>query len=218
MLETLRRPLQLHVLAVGSATAVILVAAYCAAYTWLAGRPEAFLESLYWSLANVYPWLLAIEGGKRARGSAAFGAVLIAAASASLGLGYLLGVNGGGVAFELSRRVPSLILAIAGVMLQRSQIGVARESCSSIPLIPGQIDWVRAAGNYIELRAGDRTVIHRSSISAAERDLSRHGFIRIHRSILLRRDHIARVRPRDVVLHDGTHLPIGKRYRASLTS
>ena len=34
----------------------------------------------------------------------------------------------------------------------------------------------------------------------------------------VRRDRIARVRRQDVVLHDGTHLPIGKRYRAALAA
>ena len=75
---------------------------------------------------------------------------------------------------------------------------------------------MQAAGNYVELRANGQTVVHRSSIGAAERDLGRHGFIRIHRSTLVRRDRIARVRPHDVILTDGTHLKVGKRYRATL--
>jgi DNA-binding LytR/AlgR family response regulator len=76
---------------------------------------------------------------------------------------------------------------------------------------------VQAAGNYIELRVGDRTVVHRASISAAERDLVDHGFVRIHRSTLVRRDRIARIRPEDVVLTDGTHLKVGKRFRSQLS-
>ena len=83
---------------------------------------------------------------------------------------------------------------------------------------PAQIDWVRAAGNYVELRSHGHTIVHRSSIAAVERDLADHGFVRIHRSILVRRDRIARIRPQDVVLVDGTQLKIGKRYRSDLAA
>jgi DNA-binding LytR/AlgR family response regulator len=114
------------------------------------------------------------------------------------------------------RRVPGLIASAGAVALLRSPVGRTEAQTGEIPLLPRQIDWVRAAGNYIELRAAGRTIVHRSSISAAERDLAEHGFVRIHRSTLVRRDRIARVRPQDVVLTDGTHLKVGKRYRATL--
>jgi DNA-binding LytR/AlgR family response regulator len=60
--------------------------------------------------------------------------------------------------------------------------------------------------------------VQRASIGSVERELATHGFVRIHRSTLVRRDRIARIRPHDVVLHDGTHLPVGKRYRAALAA
>jgi DNA-binding LytR/AlgR family response regulator len=77
---------------------------------------------------------------------------------------------------------------------------------------------VKAAGNYVELRSAGRTIVQRASISSIERKLEPHGFVRIHRSMLVRRDRIATVRPQDVVLLDGTHLKLGKRYRAHLDS
>lgn len=205
-------------LAGGTAAAAVLVAAYCVTYTWLTGRAETFNQSLAWSLANICPWLLAIESAKRVRKSLEFLAVFLAATMASVALGYLLGASSGNLPFELARRAPTLVLSAGCAALLRADIAFARHSSSKIPVDPQQIDWVRAAGNYIELRVGERTVIHRGSISAAARDLSRYGFIRIHRSILVRRDGIARVRPQDLILRDGTHLPIGKRYRASITS
>ncbi len=85
-----------------------------------------------------------------------------------------------------------------------------------LPLCPSQVDWVSAAGNYVELRSGGRAVLHRAPISHVQAELERHGFVRIHRSILVRRERIARVRPNDVILHDGTCLKTGKRYRSSL--
>ncbi|WP_310468661.1 LytTR family DNA-binding domain-containing protein [Sphingomonas sp.] len=216
MLEVLRRPLsssQLAALVAGVGTAVAL---YCLAYTALAGRPESLLGALAWAAANICPWLLAIEAGKRSPDWRGAGIALAAAGAASLLLGYALGSSNAGLLFEALRRLPALAASTAAVALLRSRVGAGAETGQEIPLLPRQIDWVRAAGNYIELRAGQRTIVHRGSIGAAERDLALHGFVRIHRSTLVRRDTIARVRPQDVVLRDGTHLKVGKRYRAAL--
>jgi DNA-binding LytR/AlgR family response regulator len=75
---------------------------------------------------------------------------------------------------------------------------------------------VSAAGNYVELRGSGRTVLHRAPLSHVQAELERHGFVRIHRSILVRRERIARVRRNDVILTDGTSLKTGKRYRSTL--
>lgn len=218
MLKALRRPLTHTQLAALVAGVAIAVALYCLAYTALAGRPESLRAALAWAAANICPWLLAIEAGKRSSDWRGAALALAIAGAASLLLGYALGPSSAGLAFEALRRVPALAASTAAIALLRSRVGAGAETAQNIPLLPRQIDWVRAAGNYIELRAGQRTIVHRGSIGAAERDLALHGFVRIHRSTLVRRDTIARVRPQDVVLHDGTHLKIGKRYRAALAA
>lgn len=216
MLNALRRPVPSHLLAAGVAAAAVLVALYCVGYTWLAGRPETFAEAFGWALVNVCPWLIGLEAAKRAPHWPAALLALLAALTGSVLLGLILGMGAESLGFELWRRVPWLVVVAGVVMLLRSGFGQSHRPTAEIPLLPRQIDWVRAAGNYIELRAGGRTVVHRSSIGAAERHLAHHGFVRIHRSTLVRRDRIARVRPQDVILLDGTHLPVGKRYRAAL--
>ena len=218
MLDSLRRPLSLPTLFAGIGAGALIVAIYCVGYTTLAGRPESFGEALGWAVANVIPWLVAIEAGKRARDWTFVSLVLAAALIASLCFGYLLAVSSDPVAFEAWRRAPALAATAGLVALLRSEIGRREKNGGEIPLLPRQIDWVQAAGNYVELRASGQTVVHRSSISAAERDLAHHGFVRIHRSTLVRKDRIARVRPHDVILTDGTHLKVGKRYRATLNS
>jgi hypothetical protein len=216
MIDALRRPLTLPALTAAVVAAALAVAVYCITYTTLAGQPESFVEAVAWAVINVCPWLLAIEAGKRASSWFEAGGILVAAFISSLALGYMLDVSGQPFDFEAVRRVPGLIVSAGALALLRSSIGRATTQTAEIPLLPCQIEWVRAAGNYIELRSSGRTVVHRSSISAAERDLAQHGFVRIHRSTLVRRDRIARVRPQDVVLVDGTHLKLGKRYRATL--
>ena len=215
MLEALRRPLSWPHLAGGVIAATLVVALYCLAYTALAGRPETLAESLAWAVANVSPWLVAIEAAQRAPAWPQAAVTLAIALIASLALGYLLAVSHDTLGFEIIRRAPALAASAALVALIRSGLG-HRRSAADLPLLPRQIDWVRAAGNYVELRADGRTVVHRSSIGAAEQALAGHGFVRIHRSTLVRRDRIARVRPQDVILRDGTHLKVGNRYRAAL--
>jgi len=218
MLDTLRRPLPLPTLIAGVVAGALIVALYCVGYTTLAGRPESFGEALGWAVANVIPWLLAIETGKRAPDWNGTSLILAAALIGSVALGYLLAVSADPMAFEAWRRAPALAATVVLVAVLRSEVGRREKNGGEIPLLPRQIDWVQAAGNYVELRASGQTIVHRSSIGAAERDLAHHGFVRIHRSTLVQRDRIARVRPHDVILTDGTHLKIGKRYRATLNS
>jgi hypothetical protein len=143
-------------------------------------------------------------------------AVIAFALLASVSLGYVLHVSGGPAGFELVRRIPAVAIVVLLIGLVRSGIGRTDRASRDFPLLPTQIEWVRAAGNYVELRANGRTVVHRGSIAATERALAEYGFVRIHRSTLVRRDRIARVRPNDLILSDGTNLKIGKRFRATL--
>ena len=219
MLALLRDPVPPGRLALISAGVATAVALYCLGYTALAGRPETLGQSFGWAIVNVLPWVPALEFAKRAKRWAGVVAALAAGLLASLLLGFALGDSGGSLWFETWRRVPAFVavsaLALALRWNSRRAIQAANDP---LPLLPRQIEWVQAAGNYVELRAGGRTIVHRSSISAAERDLAEHGFVRIHRSTLVRRDRIARVRPQDVVLVDGTQLKIGKRYRADVAA
>ncbi len=48
--------------------------------------------------------------------------------------------------------------------------------------------WVKAAGNYVELRLAERVVLHRVTLTHLERRLDPARFIRVHRSALVRRD------------------------------
>jgi LytTr DNA-binding domain len=217
MLDALHQPLRPVQVA---ATAVALVAAviiYCLAYTALAGRSESPLQAAAWALVNVLPWLAAFELGKRASSFRGKAFALAAALILSLGLGLALLPRSAELPFELVRRLPGLLLtASLMALVARRQHRAAAGEPQALPLAPAQLDWVAAAGNYVELHAGGRTLLHRAPLSRVEAQLSRHGFVRVHRSTLVRRDRIARVRPLDVILHDGTSLRTGSRYRAAL--
>jgi DNA-binding LytR/AlgR family response regulator len=215
VLAMIRKPLPLSRLALLSAGAAACVALYCVLYTALAGRPETAAQAFAWATANILPWVVALEGAKRARTLIAVAAALAGGLALSMALEVVL-FDASHLLLDAWRRVPALLL-VGGIAAALRWAGPPQGAAASeLPLLPRQIEWVRAAGNYVELRAKGRGIIHRASLSAVQRQLADHGFIRVHRSLLVRRDCIARVRPTDLILLDGTHLKTGKRYRAGL--
>jgi hypothetical protein len=88
-----------------------------------------------------------------------------------------------------------------------------------IPL--AEIEQVTAAGNYVELAWRGRTLLHRATLAALEAELGAHGFVRIHRSRLVRRAAIRRIETRqsgdfEVELASGGRAKGSRRYRAGL--
>jgi hypothetical protein len=213
---------------------------YCFFYSLLAGSPERLSEGILWALVNLLPWLVAFEMAKRlnydpsgtwALNRVRIAAVLAAAAAASVGLellsSRLTGVAGDPMAFAFVRRLPGAALVVVLLLvvprLRRGgdatpPVAVKEVEASSLPLLPHQIDWIKAAGNYLEIRASGRLVLQRMTMAAAEELLGGHGFVRIHRSALINRARIVRhVKGKvadEVLLADGTRLKVGGAYRA----
>jgi hypothetical protein len=84
-----------------------------------------------------------------------------------------------------------------------------------------EVVWVEAAGNYVELHRGGAGLLHRASLSEMERRLQTAGFVRIHRSRLVRREAVAAVESKPtgdftVRLRDGRELAGSRRYRRPL--
>jgi hypothetical protein len=84
-----------------------------------------------------------------------------------------------------------------------------------------EVVWVEAAGNYVELHRGGAGLLHRASLSEMERRLQTAGFVRIHRSRLVRREAIDAVESKPtgdftVRLRDGRELAGSRRYRRPL--
>ena len=84
-----------------------------------------------------------------------------------------------------------------------------------------QIDWIEAERNYIRLHVGGRAYLLRENLSRIEASLDPGRFCRIHRSTIVNIDRIQAVESLFrgeylVVLHDGTKLTSGRRYRGNL--
>ncbi|WP_327463964.1 LytTR family DNA-binding domain-containing protein [Sphingomonas sp.] len=212
MLESLARPWSPRMIALAVMAVVAANALYCLIYTSLAGRPESVAQAVGWSIVNLTPWLLAFEAGKRWQrplAVAAGGALL------SLLLGAIL-LAGALNLFELARRVPGAALTLGLLMLVRRHEVRTGEGSITLPLPPDRIAWVAAAGNYVELHGGERPLLVRAPLGAVEAALKPHGFVRIHRSTLVNRQRVAKVRSADLLLDNGRSLKLGPSFRAQL--
>ncbi|MBX9706443.1 MAG: LytTR family transcriptional regulator [Caulobacteraceae bacterium] len=84
------------------------------------------------------------------------------------------------------------------------------------------IDWVGAAGNYVELHGRFGAELVRRTLSDVEAELVNHGFVRIHRSRLVRTEAVSGIETRqsgdfDLVMVSGVKLAGSRRFRSRLT-
>lgn len=122
----------------------------------------------------------------------------------------------------LAKRADSEAVRPAPVPRIEARIEV-RDGSRTLWLAPADIQWAQAAGNYVELHTANGMLLHRATLASLERELAPYGFVRIHRSRLIRRDVVRAVETNasgdfDVVLTDGTRTGGSRRYRSSLES
>jgi two-component system LytT family response regulator len=92
---------------------------------------------------------------------------------------------------------------------------VARDG-ANIHIIPVEkIEYIEAQEDYVLLKTGGKGILKRQTISSLESSLDPDQFVRIHRSLLVNIERLARIEPfkRDskvVVLRDGTQLPVSR--------
>lgn len=90
--------------------------------------------------------------------------------------------------------------------LKRIPVKSARDTTL---ILAESIDWVGAAGHYLELHVGGETHLIRERLSRFEGRLDPEQFVRIHRSVIVNLDRIKSLRP----LFNGDHLIILKNGR-----
>lgn len=83
------------------------------------------------------------------------------------------------------------------------------------------IDYIEAAGNYAKIHVGGKMHLVREGMNSLESKLDPARFLRIHRSVIVRIDRIKELESLYqgdyvVVLHDGTRLTTGRKYRDAI--
>jgi two-component system LytT family response regulator len=87
----------------------------------------------------------------------------------------------------------------------------------------GEVDWIGAAENYLELHVGGRTFLLRSTMASLESTLDPRLFLRIHRGTIVNVRRIAAVEPWNrtefvLILKDGQRLFSSRSYRARVAA
>ncbi|HEY4038566.1 MAG TPA: LytTR family DNA-binding domain-containing protein [Burkholderiaceae bacterium] len=96
------------------------------------------------------------------------------------------------------------------------------KSGGRVVLIPfGELAYVRAAANYVELHLVDRSVEVREKISTMESRLPADQFLRVHRSYLVNLAAVQELYPVGggeymIALRNGKQLPVGPTYPSSI--
>ncbi|HET9406868.1 MAG TPA: LytTR family DNA-binding domain-containing protein [Candidatus Sulfotelmatobacter sp.] len=84
-----------------------------------------------------------------------------------------------------------------------------------------EIDWIEAAGVYVNLHVGGKDSLYRSTLNELSRLLDPMRFIRIHRSAIVSLESIVELQPIshgefELLLKDGHRLRVSRTYRAEL--
>ena len=239
------RPLRGTELALLAATLLAGGTLYCFLYCLIAfppmhGELMNVNYSAAWAAFTFLPWLLPLEICKRhfLRGAppsralvaalVATGAALALSVTAEQLANSWWDVHTRAFTFQAADRLAPLLMT--AVLLRAAylkmntsasaedgfQIGKERADLAGLPA-PDKIDWIVAAGNYVEIQAGSRLLIRRLTMRQVEAMLDPTRFVRIPRSTIVNRDRIAAIGPGlRVRLGDGTSLRVGHLYRSNV--
>lgn len=103
----------------------------------------------------------------------------------------------------------------------RNRIAVQTGS-GELLLDDGEIDWIEAQDDHAAIHAGAKRYRVRQSLAAFESQLDPARFARVHRSAIVRLDHVRALTTTEhggetiVTLRDGTTLPVSRRRLARL--
>ncbi len=105
--------------------------------------------------------------------------------------------------------------------LERPERFLVRKLGRDFLVAAADIEWLQAAGNYVNLRVRGHDYPLRSTLAGIQERLDPRRFVRIHRSHLVALDQVASIEPMDtgdarVHMKDGSVLPCSRRYRQAL--
>lgn len=216
---------------------------YCSVYCHIAYRSMHSEQmtlwlSAWWAGTALLPWVYAFELVKRriprARTRAGKATIFLVIAMATCFLTLLAAGGGGGFMAEpmpvhwrvlAANQLQPLgaFLLLVGWWSTEPSAAPAQDDRVDVPMdrLPPleQIDWIRAAGNYVELRCGGRLLIRRMTMRAAEAGTRAADFVRTHRSMIVRRELIAGFVAGDrsrLELTTGERVPVGDSYRPAV--
>jgi two-component system, LytTR family, response regulator len=121
---------------------------------------------------------------------------------------------------EPSRKILSLLETIASPRHALKRLAV-RSAGKTVFVDVGDIDWIEAAENYVQLHAGRVEHLLHVTMNTLEKSLDSELFLRIHRSVIV---NVKRIKEMQPVMHGeyvitlatGVRLQSGRRYTERL--
>lgn len=123
---------------------------------------------------------------------------------------------------NLSERLLALLADRDRERPSRHLTRVLVKSASRVTFLKvAEIDWIEAAGSYVQLHSGAKEHLLRESLNALEAKLDPDVFLRIHRSTIVNADRVKELRADAygeyvVVLEDGTELKMSRARREQI--
>ena len=104
---------------------------------------------------------------------------------------------------------------------QRPERFLVRKLGKEFLVNANDVEWLQAAGNYMNLHVRGRAYPLRSTMAAIEGQLDPTRFVRVHRSHIVNLDCVAEIQPLDtgdarIIMRDGTEVPCSRRHRDAL--
>src|SRR5262249_21938432 len=96
-----------------------------------------------------------------------------------------------------------------------------RDSSRVIFVMPEDVYWIEAEGNYVRLHLPPKSYLLRDTLSSVEARLSGKKFLRVNRSALVNLEHVKEWQPlfhgdSVLILLDGARLTVSRVYREKL--
>src|SRR5215469_2003595 len=123
-------------------------------------------------------------------------------------------------AADLNRQIMGLFETIVSPQRYLKRLAV-RSAAKTLFVDVGDVDWIDAAENYVELHVGRTSHLLHVTMNAIEKSLDPQIFLRIHRSIIV---NLGRIKSLEssahgeyvLTLQDGTRLQSGRTYSERL--
>jgi hypothetical protein len=105
--------------------------------------------------------------------------------------------------------------------VERPERFLVRKLGKEFLLAAREIEWLQAAGNYVNLRVRGRDYPLRATMAGIDERLDPARFVRVHRSYFVNLDYLAEIEPLEtgdarLRMRDGATIPCSRRYRAVL--
>lgn len=104
---------------------------------------------------------------------------------------------------------------------ERPERFLVRKLGKEFLIAAGEVEWLQASSNYVNLHLRGRDYPLRTTMAAIETQLDPARFVRVHRSYMVNLDCVGEIEPLEsgdarITMHDGSKIPCSRRYRGAL--